>query len=306
VRRERDPLECVSASAVLKIRTTMTAMGHPSTLTNQQHQPHHEVHLTKHQGVLPRAQSSLELLSQTAIEIESANSSPRSLILSRASSPAATRVTPNVVSETLVLPELVHKATMMGLPLHNEDENTSNNKGNIKGLLHKNHHQAPTLMPRPAADYGAGSLASLIREPSGLYVTLLGGNSHPTTGGGIPNHQSFPDHHGLYHSSSFSSSCGGSFHQPTTTATTTTTAPEPSSSVSAITVSTSSSSANPNGHPDHSTSHHQSTENSWLRRELAAKDSTIATLQIQVQNLTQEIRQLRQLPTGKISQIPLE
>lgn len=51
------------------------------------------------------------------------------------------------------------------------------------------------------------------------------------------------------------------------------------------------------------TEHH---ETSWLRQQLAAKDTTIVALQTQVQNLTQEIRQLRQLPTGKISQIPLE
>lgn len=47
-------------------------------------------------------------------------------------------------------------------------------------------------------------------------------------------------------------------------------------------------------------------ENFLLRQQLAARDATIDSLQHQVENLEQEIRQLRQLPTGKISQIPLE
>lgn len=47
-------------------------------------------------------------------------------------------------------------------------------------------------------------------------------------------------------------------------------------------------------------------EKLWLRQQLAMRDATIATLQTQVHQLQQEIRQLRQLPTGKISQIPVE
>lgn len=229
----------------------MTAMGHPSSMH------HHPTEVTKpDQGILPRALSSLELLSQTAIEIESANSSPRSLIYSRASSPPAL----SVVSETLVLPEMVHKSSHVGFP-----GTTSPHDENNKDL--KNHSARP-LMPRPSLmDHEGSSLATLMREPSGLYVTLLGG-SHTGVGGNL---QSFPNH--IYRSSSFSSSCGATVTE--------------SSSTTAATGS----------HPS---------ENAWLRQQLAAKDSTIATLQIQVQNLTQEIRQLRQLPTGKISQIPLE
>jgi hypothetical protein len=228
----------------------MTAMGHPSSMH------HHPIELTKpSQGILPRALSSLELLSQTAIEIESANSSPRSLIYSRASSPPAL----SVVSETLVLPEMVHKSAHVGFP-----GPTSPHDENNKDL--KNHSARP-LMPRPSLMDHEGSLATLMREPSGLYVTLLGG-SHTGVGGNL---QSFPNH--IYRSSSFSSSCGATVTE--------------SSSTAAATGS-------------------HTSENAWLRQQLAAKDSTIATLQIQVQNLTQEIRQLRQLPTGKISQIPLE
>lgn len=286
----------------------MTAMGHPSALMNHHH---YEANLNK----LPRAQSSLELLSQTAIEIESANSSPRSLILSRATSPTtATRVTPTVAAETLVLPELVHKTTsttemMVGsFPLHNENETGSNNNSKAPMLKHhyEYHHHAP-LMPRPDTDYGTiSSLATLMREPSGLYVTLLSGSCHQAGGGEGANLPALPDH--IYRAASFTSSCGGSFHQATTDTTATTIAAgststittEPSSSTSASAVSLTSSSSDSNHQ------HHSQSENAWLRRELAAKDSTIATLQIQVQNLTQEIRQLRQLPTGKISQIPLE
>jgi hypothetical protein len=228
----------------------MTAMGHPSSML-------HPNEVTKsNQGILPRALSSLELLSQTAIEIESANSSPRSLIYSRASSPPAL----SVVSEALVLPEMVHKSAFVGSP-----GSTSPLDENNKAL--KN-HSAP-LMLRPSLMDQEGSLATLMREPSGLYVTLMGG-SHPGVGGNI---QSFPNH--IYRSSSFSSSCAGATGATESSSTTAT------------------------------ASHHPS-ENAWLRQQLAAKDSTIATLQIQVQNLTQEIRQLRQLPTGKISQIPLE
>jgi Csm1 N-terminal domain len=47
-------------------------------------------------------------------------------------------------------------------------------------------------------------------------------------------------------------------------------------------------------------------ENFLLRQQLSVRDSTIDALQAQVDSLQQEIRQLRQLPTGKISQIPLE
>lgn len=47
-------------------------------------------------------------------------------------------------------------------------------------------------------------------------------------------------------------------------------------------------------------------ENLQLRLQLSTRDMTIEMLQAQVDSLQQEIRQLRQLPTGKISQIPLE
>lgn len=47
-------------------------------------------------------------------------------------------------------------------------------------------------------------------------------------------------------------------------------------------------------------------ENFLLRQQLAARDATIDALQKQVEDLQQDIRELRQLPTGKISQIPLE
>lgn len=47
-------------------------------------------------------------------------------------------------------------------------------------------------------------------------------------------------------------------------------------------------------------------ENFLLRQQLAACNVTIATLQNQVDVLQNEVRQLRQLPSGKISQIPIE
>jgi len=47
-------------------------------------------------------------------------------------------------------------------------------------------------------------------------------------------------------------------------------------------------------------------ENQFLRQQMAAKDATIDSLQKQVDMLQNEIRELRQLPTGKISQIPVE
>lgn len=47
-------------------------------------------------------------------------------------------------------------------------------------------------------------------------------------------------------------------------------------------------------------------ENLFLRQQMAAKDATIDSLQKQVEMLQNEIRELRQLPTGKISQIPVE
>jgi hypothetical protein len=47
-------------------------------------------------------------------------------------------------------------------------------------------------------------------------------------------------------------------------------------------------------------------ENFLLRQQLAARDATIANLQGQLESLQREVRQLRRLPTGKISQIPLE
>ena len=47
-------------------------------------------------------------------------------------------------------------------------------------------------------------------------------------------------------------------------------------------------------------------ENFLLRQQLAARDVTIANLQSQLDSLQREVRQLRRLPTGKISQIPLE
>jgi hypothetical protein len=47
-------------------------------------------------------------------------------------------------------------------------------------------------------------------------------------------------------------------------------------------------------------------ENFLLRQQLAARDATIANLQNQLETLQREVRQLRRLPTGKISQIPLE
>jgi len=50
----------------------------------------------------------------------------------------------------------------------------------------------------------------------------------------------------------------------------------------------------------------QQRENYFLRQQLAAKDTTIDSLQKQVETMQQEIRELRQLPTGKISQIPVE
>jgi hypothetical protein len=134
-----------------------------------------------------------------------------------------------------------------------------------------------------------------MRDPSGLHVTLLDGSSHQAGRANLPT---FVDR--IHRSASFSSSCGGSFQQATATVTTGSTAittTEPSSSTSTLVPASSSSS---------DLNHQSQSENAWLRQELVAKDSTIATLQIQVQNLTQEIRQLRQLPTGKISQIPLE
>lgn len=159
---------------------------------------------------MPRAQSSLELLSQTAIEIESANSSP----VMRAPSPA--RVTPaSSVSETLVLPDMV-STTGYQMTLGKDP---------------------PQLMPRPDGLSAVSSSLMLRTESSGL---MMGRTS------------SFSD--SMMSSSSF---------QPMD-------------------------------------------ETVWLRQQLAVKDNAIAALQAQVQNLTQEIRQLRQLPTGKISQIPLE
>ena len=47
-------------------------------------------------------------------------------------------------------------------------------------------------------------------------------------------------------------------------------------------------------------------ENLILRQQLAASNAAIAGLQNQVELLQNEIRQLRQVPSGKISQIPLE
>jgi hypothetical protein len=47
-------------------------------------------------------------------------------------------------------------------------------------------------------------------------------------------------------------------------------------------------------------------DNFLLRQQLAASDVTIANLQSQVESLQREVRQLRRLPTGKISQIPLQ
>jgi len=47
-------------------------------------------------------------------------------------------------------------------------------------------------------------------------------------------------------------------------------------------------------------------ENAELRKRLGLKDERIASLQVQVVRLEKTINDLRQLPTGKISQIPLE
>jgi hypothetical protein len=47
-------------------------------------------------------------------------------------------------------------------------------------------------------------------------------------------------------------------------------------------------------------------ENLFLRQQLASCNTTIIGLQNQVELLQNEIRQLRQVPSGKISQIPLE
>ena len=47
-------------------------------------------------------------------------------------------------------------------------------------------------------------------------------------------------------------------------------------------------------------------ENFVLRQQLAARDATISSLQNQLESLQHEVRQLRQVPSGKISQIPLE
>lgn len=47
-------------------------------------------------------------------------------------------------------------------------------------------------------------------------------------------------------------------------------------------------------------------ENCCLRQQLAVKDATIETLQNQIVALQREVGELRQLPTGKISQIPIE
>ena len=47
-------------------------------------------------------------------------------------------------------------------------------------------------------------------------------------------------------------------------------------------------------------------ENFVLRQQLASSNATISNLQNQVELLQNEIRQLRQVPSGKISQIPLE
>jgi hypothetical protein len=47
-------------------------------------------------------------------------------------------------------------------------------------------------------------------------------------------------------------------------------------------------------------------ENFCLRQQLVLKDATIEALQNQVASLQREIGELRQLPTGKISQIPIE
>jgi hypothetical protein len=47
-------------------------------------------------------------------------------------------------------------------------------------------------------------------------------------------------------------------------------------------------------------------ENSSLRQQLAVKNATIEALQNQIASLHREIGELRQLPTGKISQIPIE
>lgn len=47
-------------------------------------------------------------------------------------------------------------------------------------------------------------------------------------------------------------------------------------------------------------------ENYMLKSQLAAKDTMIDNLNQQLQTLQSEIRRLRQMPSGKISQIPLE
>lgn len=214
---------------------------------------------------LPRAQSSLELLSQTAIEVESANSSPRQFLdqSSRTSSPSL--VTPALsISETLVLPDISSATTHHTITAHSDDDE---NKANDNSLnKQKGYHHHLQLMPRPSVVDHQGLATMMRSEPSGLCISLLGSPGVSEL------------HHHIYPSLSFSSSCGGGSFQLT----------EPATTAAAAAT----------------TSHHQ--ENTWLRQQLAVKDATITTLQTQVQNLTREIGQLRQLPTGKISQIPLE
>jgi hypothetical protein len=47
-------------------------------------------------------------------------------------------------------------------------------------------------------------------------------------------------------------------------------------------------------------------ENARLRRLAAARDGEIAALEARVAALGKQVAELRQLPTGKISQIPIE
>ena len=211
---------------------------------------------------LPRARSSLELLSETATIIESSEASssaasprdptpPPSMLIAD-TSPASARITPPtatsylpVIAETLQLPEMVSITNKAKQALHPRKEMVAVQHINYDTTTsNSNLNNAHLYLPTFAA-------------PQELYSR----NSSTST-------------------------------------TTTLTASGGVGVTTMATAGSSSSFALPTDDPIH--------EKLWLRQQMAVRDATIATLQTQVHQLQQEIRQLRQLPTGKISQIPVE
>ena len=274
---------------------------------------------------LPRPQSSLELLSQTAAVLEHSPQPSYSLSISDTSV---------VDLQTFGTASLSYspKESARGVTPTNSsprDLNMSKQAPSLPDMIKKPHQTLPVILeqkrnsflPPPLLGEGApdmdGRAGTPLHYSPGLFLTYSNGGTsssgiwnHGGGGHGPPPIATETDSgssdaggdvvgpHFLTSQGSFTSN-GSLASAPSYAFGGTSSAGPPAFAPPPLSLMT---------RPTHSfsASDDYQHENLILRQQLALKDAAIDLLQKQLDAMQQEIQELRQLPTGKISQIPVE